>query len=330
MILHPAILALLGLSAVTSGLVLYAAWFAGGILRRWDLRSGSELQLALERRTYLISTVLGYVFAFQLLSPFLFVFTADRLCPLFTGAMCAAGTLHANAFGYPTLGLKLANFLLAGLWLVWNATDNRAHDYPLIRAKYGLLLAMTPLVLAEALAQGAFFLGLAPDLITSCCGTLFSGEGQGLTSDLAAAPLGPTRAAFFAVLGATVLLAPWSRRAPGLRYAFAGLSAGGFLLGLLAVVSFLSIYVYELPTHHCPFCLLQAEYGAVGYPLYGALLGAGVTGVGVGAVEPFRAIPSLGEVVPRVQDRLTAAAAGLFLVVLAVAAWAVGSSGYTP
>lgn len=30
------------------------------ILRRWDINSGSELQLRLERRTYLISTLLGF------------------------------------------------------------------------------------------------------------------------------------------------------------------------------------------------------------------------------------------------------------------------------
>jgi hypothetical protein len=57
-------------------------------------------------------------------------------------------------------------------------------------------------------------------------------------------------------------------------------------VGLAAVVSWLSPYVYELPTHHCPFCLLQREYRWVGYLLCGALLGGGLTGAGVG--EPPR------------------------------------------
>jgi len=41
----------------------------------------------------------------------------------------------------------------------------------------------------------------------------------------------------------------------------------------MAILSFISVYFYELPTHHCPFCILQKEYGYVGYPLYLTLFG---------------------------------------------------------
>ena len=75
LILHPAIIALLVSSVLMSFLALYSAYYGAAIVRRWDLTSGSSLQLDLERRTYLISTILAYVFAFQLASLFLFVFT---------------------------------------------------------------------------------------------------------------------------------------------------------------------------------------------------------------------------------------------------------------
>jgi hypothetical protein len=114
MILHPAILALLGASLVTSFLVLYAGWGGGRILSRWDISSGSELQLILERRTYLISTILSYTFAFQMLSLFLFIYTADNLHGLFTGAMCAAGTLNANPYGYPLFGVTIGCWAIFG------------------------------------------------------------------------------------------------------------------------------------------------------------------------------------------------------------------------
>jgi len=87
-------------------MVLYSARHGVQILRRWDLRSGSELQLLLERKTYLVSTLLAYAFAFQLGSLFLFIYTADHLHTLFVGAMCAAGSLYVNPFGYPTLFLR--------------------------------------------------------------------------------------------------------------------------------------------------------------------------------------------------------------------------------
>ena len=67
---HPSILALYVSSIVISFGVLYSTFYGIRILRRWDLSSGSELQLGLERRTYLISTLLTYVFGFELLSLF--------------------------------------------------------------------------------------------------------------------------------------------------------------------------------------------------------------------------------------------------------------------
>ena len=140
MILHPAVLALLTMSLLVSIMVLMAGYSGVLILRSWDIRSGSELQLGLERRTYLISSILGYIFVFQILSLFLYIHTADNLHVLFVGAMCAAGTLNVNTYGYPVFILKILNFLLAGTWLILNYSDARGYDYPLIKPKYTLLL----------------------------------------------------------------------------------------------------------------------------------------------------------------------------------------------
>lgn len=330
MILHPAILALLLSSTLISAALLFAAWWGVVILRRWDLRSGSELQLALERRTYLVSTLLSYAFAFELGSLVLYVFTADRLSVLFVGAMCAAGTLHANAFGYPTLFLKIVNALLAGVWLVLHFADTRAYDYPLLRAKYGLLLALTPLVLAEAYLQARFFTGLEPDLVTSCCGSLF-GLGTGsLSSDLASLPLGPTRIAFFACVLVTLALgglAAARGRGAGL---FSVSSLATFFVSAASLVSFISIYVYQLPTHHCPFCLLQAGSGYVGYLFYAGLMAGGIFGLGVGALEPFRGTASLATLLPSLRRRLIALSCLGYATFAALAAWYMTATTFRP
>jgi hypothetical protein len=68
MIFYPAILSLHLSSILISFLVAYSTWCGIQIIGRWDIQSGSELQLTLERRTYLISTFLSYAFAFQLLA----------------------------------------------------------------------------------------------------------------------------------------------------------------------------------------------------------------------------------------------------------------------
>jgi hypothetical protein len=329
-ILQPAVLTLLLASALTALFVAGGAWFAVGVLRGWDSGSGSERQLGLERRTYLISTLLAYAFGFQLLGLFLFVNTADALAGLLVGAMCAAGTLNANAWGYPALGLKVATFVLGGVWLVVNAVDNRAEDYPLVRAKYLFLLLLAPLVLAETAAQAAFLLSLRADVITSCCGTQFA-EGKGtLASGIAALPVGPMRVTFFATMGAAVAAGGFflARRTGAV--AAAALSAAAFTVGAASLVSFIGMYAYELPTHRCPFCVLQRDYGYVGYALYLAPLGGAVLGIAAGAIAPAARIASLSQVVPRGQRRLLAISSALWALLAAIVAWLILATDFKP
>jgi hypothetical protein len=305
MILSPAILALMMGSAATALLALYASGLGVRILRRWDLSSGSEMQLGLEKRTYLVSTLMAWAFAFQVGSLFLFIFTAEDLHRIFVGAMCAAGTLNINEFGYPTILLKIGNAILAGIWLIVNDTDNRASDYPLIRKKYALLLVITPLLSAEAFLQGAYFAGLKANVITSCCGSLFSADAQGPASSIAGLPAGPVQAALAASLAVTFasgLLYRASRAWAGALFSVSSLLS--FFVSVAALVSFISPYIYELPTHHCPFCILQREYSYIGYFFYASLLGGAIPGAAVGVLLPFRGIESLQGVLPPVLRRL--------------------------
>ncbi|OPY89769.1 MAG: hypothetical protein A4E72_00985 [Syntrophus sp. PtaU1.Bin208] len=305
MILSPPVIALTLGAAATSLLAIQASVLGVRIIRKWDLASGSEQQLQLEKRTYLISTLMACAFTFQIGSLFLFIFTAEDLHRLFVGAMCAAGTLNVNTFGYPTILLKTANALLGGVWLIVNDADNRASDYPLIRKKYLFLLMLTPLLLAEAVLQGAYFAGLEADVITSCCGSLFGSEAGGPSVWLADLPLKALWTAFIAILAITFgsgMLFYRGRTRAGAIFSLAALVA--FFISLAALISFISPYIYELPTHHCPFCILQREYGYVGYFLYAVLLGGAAPGMAVGALLPFRRMKSLCPVLPPFLRRL--------------------------
>ncbi len=304
MFFKPAIIALFTGSFLISGMLLFSAFYAMQILQKWDIRSGSEIQLNLERRTYLVSSIMAYALGFQLASFFLFIYTADNLHTFFTGAMCAAGSLNANQWGYPTIILKIINFLLAGVWLIVNFCDNRGYDYPLIREKYTLLLWITPLILAEAIIQGGYFLGLKPEVITSCCGTQFTSEARSITSEVIALPVMAMEIAFFASMIGTLGLGIFFYRTGKGGYLLGGASLLTFLISVASLISFISIYIYELPTHHCPFCILQQEYHYIGYPLYLTLLGGALTGLGVGILMPFRKIASLKESLPAIQKKL--------------------------
>jgi hypothetical protein len=321
MIFHPVVIALLVGSLLTCGMLLYSAYYGAKILRRWDLGSGSDLQLGLERRTYLVSTLMSYAMGFQLLSLFLFVYTAEDMARFIIGAMCAAGSLYANLWGYPALILKIITFLLAGTWLIVNHADNRGYDYPLIKKKYALLLMIAPFGMADLIAQAGYFLNLNPDVITSCCGSLFT-FGTGKTENsIAALSQGPAEILFYAGMSLAFTTGIVFYRTGKAGYLFSLASAVALAASVHAVIAFISAYFYELPTHHCPFCILQQEYGYIGYPMYLTLMAGAVSGLGVGFTLPFRHIASLRQVLPPLQRRLALATIIYFCIFTALSAY---------
>ena len=94
-----------------------------------------------------------------------------------------------------------------------------------------------------------------------------------------------------------------------------------FLLSAASVVSFFCLYFYELPTHHCPFCLLQKEYGFVGYVLYAALFSGAVAGIATGVLMPFRKVGSLVTIIPAIQRRLTFGTLACYLLFTLIVVW---------
>lgn len=321
MILTPAIIALVAGHLLIVLFGLGATVVGGQILRHWDLASGAERQIRLERRTYLVSTVMAYLMAFEIFSLFLFIYAADHIHPLFVGAMCAAGSLNANGWGYPTLILKLVSVLLCGIWLLINHTDNQAPDYPMIRFKYKWLMAVTALLALEGLFQLNYFRGIEANMITSCCGTLFGEDAGNVAGDIAAFSPRAMQVLFF-LSAVLTLRAGVHLQVTGKGAAvFSAMSLWLFWLTLAAVISFISVYHYELPTHHCPFDILQEEYRYVGYPLYAALAVAGIFGAGTGVLGRFGDRASLAEIIPKLQKKFCLMSMGCYAVVILIAVW---------
>ncbi len=321
MILRPATLSLILIALLTSGLVVYAGYYAVKIYENWDPASGSEQQLGLERRTYLISTIMSYLLSLELISLFLFIYTADNLHTQCTGAMCAAGTLAVNPYGYPALLFKVVNFILGGVWLILNYTDNKGYDYPLIRTKFAFLTLMAPLLVLESIVVILYFSGIKTDVITSCCGSLFSNEAHTFSGDLASMPHKPMQITFFISMAITafsgMIFYTWNR----LGYLFSISSAITFLISVASIISFICLYIYELPSHHCPFCLLQKEYNYVGYIMYAFLFTGAVTGIGVGVLMPSIRIGSLKRIIPNIQRRLALITLACYLLFLIITVW---------
>ena len=325
MILHPGILALIVGSSIVLVMMSYAGWIGVRVLTRWDFDSSSAEQLTLERETYLGSTLAISALGFQIVSALLFLFTVDDIHELFVGAMCATGSLNANPIGWTALAVKVLVLIVSPIWIVVDSLDRRAGNFPIIKMKFLVLLLLVPLMAADLVLQIRYFTGLDPQIITSCCGALFNESGSTLASEVASLPVRPMLVAFYLVAAlflATGLACLVSLSSP-LRYLLAGLSLLILVVSLAAIVSFLSLYVYELPTHHCPFDMLQGQYSFIGYPIYFFLFAAVFFGLLPGLLQPLRRLPSLADLIADAEVRWLTLGVVSMLAFVCVASWKV-------
>ena len=177
------------------------------------------------------------------------------------------------------------------------------------------------LLVQESVLLLAYFSGVKPDVITSCCGSLFSHESTNLSGDLASLPHLPMQIAFFTGMAATAVSGIIFYLRGRIGYLFSLAATATFLIAATSVVSFICLYFYELPTHHCPFCLLQKEYGFIGYVLYATLFSGAVAGIGTGVLMPFRKIGSLIRIIPAIQRRLTLVTLIFYLLFTLIVSW---------
>jgi hypothetical protein len=259
------------------------------VLRFWNPDSDSNRQIRLENETWLASTLVAYGLGFQILTLVLFVLAADHYCQVIVGAMCATGALLANSWGMPTLLVKLGGIFLYGYWLVLHRLDISSEDYPLVRAKYRYLLVLAPLLLLDNILQFLYIANLSPDIITSCCAVVFGDSGAGTANLLNSFNRPALLTGFYITMlvltaSSFLLLRHWRRL---LAFLHAGLWLLFFGLALAAIITVFSSYIYAMPFHRCPFCILKPEYHYIGFIIYGALIGGTFFGVTPAAVEPF-------------------------------------------
>jgi len=331
MILHPGILSLFIMSIIITSMLIYASSIGIKILLRWDIESSSESQLILERKTYLVSTLMNYVLGLEIIGAIVFIYTVDDIHTIFVGSMCATGSLNANPVGWWALLGKLITAFISAIWISMNILDQKSEGYPLVKYKYSFLLLMLPLFLTETVLQWSYFLGLKPDIITSCCGALFSESGTGLSSSLSSLPIRPVMIGFYGLTSlfiiAGLLFLKWKRHF--LRYSFSFLSLGVLFVSPVAIISFISLYFYELPTHHCPFDILQEFYSYVGYPLYITFFAGSFFGLLPGIFSPFSRISSLRGIITTSEDKWIIKAILFTSIFLVIASWKIIFSDFT-
>lgn len=262
------------------------------VLRFWDPASDGNRQIRLESEIWLSSTLVEYGLAVQIITLILFVLAADHYCDAIVGAMCATGALLANDFGIPALLIKLVGVFFYGFWIVLHQLDIRSEQYPLVRIKYIYLLFLFPVIALDITLQTLYIAGLKPDIITSCCAVVFSESNRegGANLLLSASPtvllwIFYGTVLLLSVIGVTLLINRW-KNFLGILYAAGWLWF--FLLAMVTIITVFSSYIYALPFHNCPFCILKPEYNYIGLAIYGTLIPAAFFGIAAAIVSPLR------------------------------------------
>jgi hypothetical protein len=283
MSLTPEILALLLLDTIFLFFGIVAFFFSANIALRWNAHATTPRQYALQRQSYLVAVIIKYIFILKLPLFLFYIYTCDKLSDIITGAMCASGVVNSVDFGLYLIVFKLFNIYVFGFWLLLHHADLKEETQPFTKLKFVLFTLFALPLLGEVLLEIDFFTSLNVSKIVSCCGTLFSAASSSSLSVLFLVDE-KVWAGLFLASFVLVLLAVLFKKG-------ALLIVSNFFFCVFAIISlilFFSPYVYELPTHHCPFCLLQKEYYYVGYVLYTLLFIGTFYGMAGGVLDRIR------------------------------------------
>ncbi|WP_295421044.1 hypothetical protein [Sulfurovum sp.] len=255
------------LSETVLYLLLFLAFVVTvGLVKKWNFDAFTTEQFTLENRSYLVMAIIFFVMLLKVILLPYFVYTIDKLSDLIPGAMCGAGVIKANVYGNPLLSLKIIILFLSGLWLSINTIDLKAKNYPYLKLKSWFFMVIFLFMSAEFVLDILYFTHIETTNPVSCCSVIF-----GQTGGINGLPFGldiPKLLMLFYLLFALVVLTIVSNMT--LLSIVASLLFA--VLSYYAVVYFFGTYVYELPTHQCPFCMLQDHYYYVGYLIWGLLL----------------------------------------------------------
>ena len=263
MILSPEILTILILNVIFAFFATIAFVLSVKIFLKWDINSVSQSQYKLEKQSFLSATIIKYIFAVKVPLFLFFIFTLDKISNVITGAMCGAGIVDATEYGTYLIVLKILNIYLFAYWIVLHNEDVKHENQPYTRVKFGFFILAYILFMIELIVEGIMFSQIDVNEIVSCCGSIYSSSSTSAISEIFALDSAILLIAFYGnfllIIGFYFI---------NNRYLFAISNLLFIIISLISLIAFFGTYIYELPSHHCPFCFLQSDYYYVGYLIY--------------------------------------------------------------
>ena len=263
MMLSPEVLAILILNMLFLFFGIIAFVLSIRIFLKWNLNSTSKLQYKLEKESFLTATIIKYLFAIKLPLFLFYIFTLDKISNVLTGAMCAAGVVDATEYGTYLFIIKILNIYLFGSWLVLHFLDIKRENMPYSRMKFGFFIVLFFFLAAEVILETVMFSAIDVDKMVSCCGTLYSSSATSYISTIFLIDTPILLTLFYGNFALIVLLYFLKKKE-----LFSMANVAFLIVSIVSLIVFFGTYIYELPTHHCPFCFLQKDYYYVGYFIY--------------------------------------------------------------
>ncbi|MCF6309584.1 MAG: hypothetical protein L3J19_03785 [Sulfurimonas sp.] len=263
MLLTPEVLTLLILNIIFAFFAVVAFVLSVRIYLNWDINSTSKKQYQLEKQSFLSATIIKYIFAIKVPLFLFFIFTLDKVSNVLTGAMCGAGVIDATETGTYLIILKIINLYLFAYWLKLNSEDMKEENQPYTRFKFGMFTVLFFFFIIEIVLEGVMFNAIEIDKMVSCCGSIYSSSATSAISNIFALDNRTLLAMFYGNYLLIVLFYFFKNR-----YLFALSNLIFIVVALISLIAFFGGYIYELPSHHCPFCFLQSDYYYIGYLIY--------------------------------------------------------------
>lgn len=233
------------------------------IALKYDSRATTRKQYTLEKQSYLAATIIKYIFVIKLPLFLLFVFALENLSLILPGAMCSAGVVNATEYGIYLLILKLLNLYFFAYWIVLNAEDIKREEAPYAKLKFELFIPLYLLLVVEIILESLMFFSIDIKKVVDCCGVIFSSSDGSYMAVVLGADWLIHATLFYTLFG---FLSYAYLQRDRVLYSLANILF--IFVSLITLIGFFGLYIYEMPTHHCPFCLLSYDYNYRGYLLY--------------------------------------------------------------